>query len=358
MTADPGEWDTLIDAARQLLEPVEGLPERLRNHLVANNTVARFAGESTAAPSRIAYVDGALATEQTDALVWVAAVGATHADTDLPTHEVASVLPVSGDTDRATSALMATCELQACISAVRDGCDLVVMDGGIATPLVSVVAGLMAANKHVRATVTDRYDAIDLTTVISDYVAAVLEGRVCALPKQDTAAVYTASWAQQFAQHLPDGAADVLSMLRDRPLLTQILAPGEWVRPRPANLTTLEAKTKTSTGVITLPIDVSYERLRDATTLHATYFAPQRLPGRIVKVEYAEGEPGAWDTAQALIGLFDSATMGPRVREPLGQHLVDAAAKRAVTALMGEMLGRASRALGQGSVDRYRTVRV
>lgn len=352
--------ERLIARAQTLTEPVADLASTLRTILSEEGNIHTFpAGAPPLQHDKVAFTDGAVASEQTDALTWVAATGVCQMPGDDATQITAhAVAPVCPDTERLRAALMATSEVAATTSTfTTHRPDVVMMDGGIATPLVSIAQGHLVRDPDVAAEVAEFYTASDMATHISRYIDHAVSGRVAALPKQDTATAYLAQWAHQHAQRLTGPAQAAMGRMRDRPVLGAVLEPGEWVTPRRAtSLANVEAKVWNDTdGWVPLPIDRDFGRLRACTNLYVTYFRPHRLASRVIKVEFYEADPQRWTTARALIQYLDAVTVGPRVKEPLGQHLVDAAAKRAVTSAMTEMLGAASMAMA--TIDRYRTVR-
>ena len=330
--------DRLITHARTLLEPARAAAATIRAHAATadlTHPIPDLVGE----PIRAGFVDGAVAAEQTDALTWVTACGIRQdpaaTGVEFATHAVA---PVSSDTERARSALMASCELLAATTAPPE---LVVMDGGLLTPLLSVAHGLTVNDPDVARVLADRYREIDLPAVVAAYIDLVEAGRVAALPKQDTATGYIETWSKL----LRDPEAHVAMIrLRDRALLTETLTPGQWVTPRPAvEARRIEVRGATDgAGQIALSLDTQFERVRALQTMFVTYFAPRRMSGRVIKVEYVESDPAQWERGQRLIAFLDGETIGPRVKEPLPQHQVDVAAKRLVTANMASVLREAT----------------
>lgn len=351
----------LIATAQRLIEPVRGLAGQMRDLLDANDEITSFPLSSTPGQTpRTAFIDGAVAHEQTDALMWVAATGARLTDEHAPVVESATaVAPVSGDTERLRSALMASCELVAATS-TEGAADRVVMDGGLATPLISLSQGLLVRDPDVERAIREHYTQIDLPDVVDRYVTLIEQGRVAALPKQDTATGYTTEWANAHRhdfEHSDSAAA--LARMRDRPLAGAVLVPGEWLRPRHADEL---ARTEIKAGGTDTPDPLAqalaphYERLARTENLHVAYFKPRRLPDRVIKIEYREDDPATGATGAALSALIDGVTMGPRVKEPMPQYQVDAAAKKAVTSTLSEMLHLVAAELhDETTIARYRT---
>lgn len=349
-------WEALVERALSLTEPAAHLSSYLRDQLGNEGMLHTLPAGPRPDPGKAAYTDGAVAAEQTDALVWIAASGVAHGGpSGTIEHTAAAVAPVTGETERARSAIMATCELAAATDATRAGAPIVFMDGGLATPLVSVAMGMLAHDPDVHSAVEHHYATVDLACHVDRYVTDLLNGKIAALPKQDTARSYADIWGTRYRATLSADQQAVLDRTRDRPLLNALLRPGEWITPRRATFTTVEAKQPGPDG-IPAALDAHYASLRQASDLYVTYVAPRRLPGHVIKLEYREAHPGDWTTAQRLLGHIDTATVGPRVREPLGQHLADDAAKRVVTGTLASLMGYAEQAAPQAA-ERYRTVR-
>lgn len=359
------DYTALVTRARDLMDPVKDLAVTLRARLDEDGTIHPFpTGPFPADLATVAFTDGAVAAEQTDALAWIAACGVCQV-TGTPDQvtRANAVTPVCGDVERVRSALMACCEVRAAVTALAGPetvPELVFMDGGLATPLVSIAQGLVIRDPDASAAVTAHYGAFDAPGAITAYVDAILAEQVAALPKQDTATGYVELWARRYKGALTDAERDGLLRLRDRPVLGGLLNSGEWITPRPAKeLRNVEAKITTRDGgTVPAAIDADYERLRDGLgNLYVLYFQPRQLASRVIKVEYAETDPTTWSGAGRIIRYLDQVTIGPRVKEPLGQHLVDTAAKRTVTSMMAEMMGHAAGALDPAATDHYRTAR-
>lgn len=351
----------LIATARRLIEPVRDLAGQMRDLLDATGQITPIPQPSTPGQTPLtAFIDGAVAHEQTDALTWIAATGARLTDDHAPAVESATaVAPVSGDTERLRSALMASCELLAATS-TESPAERVIMDGGLATPLISLSQGLLVRDPDVERTIREHYTQIDLPAVVDRYVTLIEQGRVAALPKQDTATGYTTEWARAHRHDFehPDSAS-ALSRMRDRPLAGSLLLPGEWLRPRHADelaRTEIKAARTDTPDPLAQALAPHYERLARTEGLHVAYFKPRRLPERVIKIEYREDDPATWATGAGLSALIDGVTMGPRVKEPLPQYQADAAAKKAVTSTLTETMHSAAAMLdAPAATYRYRT---
>lgn len=354
MTTDP---EDLIATARRLIEPVRGMSDLLRDIHVRQGAIMGFPRPDT--PGRVpgaAFIDGAVAHEQTDALLWVAATGVSLADDRPSTVNTATgVAPVSGDTERLRSGLMACCELEAATASDEA---LIFMDGGLATPLISVAQALLVHDPDVRQSIRERYARVDVASLLDRYVDMVEEGRVVALPKQDTASGYATAWATAYEHEFPHPDTSLaLARMRDRPLAGALLRPGEMLRPRPAQeLARTELKHENG-DPLAARLAPHYDRLARAENLHVMYVQPRRLTDRVIKAEYREADPTTWATGQSLAALVDGVTIGPRVKEPMPQYQVDGAAKKSVTSTLAALMQDAQTALDgdAGATSRYRT---
>lgn len=356
-SAESVDYPALLDRAHLIADPTGHAVEAIREHV---RDLIRTVPDPDPAAVSLACVDGAVASEQTDSLMWTCAAGVRQAprlgDRIV---QAATVTPVGAETERVRGALMASCEMRAALSTIEADPERVVfMDGGISTPLVSIAQGLSLSADGVADAVHEHYARIGLGTLVRDYVDAVLAGQIAALPKQDTSSGYTGSWAHTLTDRVGERAAHSLENLRDRPVLSQLLAPGEWITPRPAlEAARIEAKMLTRDGLRPAKVDADYARIRDNTSLYVTYFKPRRLPDRVIKVEYREHDTASWARARQLLAVLDAATLGPRIKEPLFQHEVDTAAKRAVTSLLSEVMQVATSNLDPALTSHYRTVR-
>lgn len=343
---DGAEFAELVDQARRLTQPVAGLPERLRDHLDGTGQIVEF--EEVSGLPECAFVDGAVASEQTDALTWSAAVAVRqtpHRRDAVITAE--AVAPISGDGERFRSALMAGCELRAAV----DLPDVpAIVDGGLVTSLLSVAYEASLRDPDVAAA-CDRYlSGIEVVDVAAAFVERLLSGWVVALPKQDTAQGYAEQWQTELSDH--DTAT--LTRMRDRHLAQAVLHPGEMLRPRRAlEARRVEAKGDTARS---RALDALLQQIRTAEQLHVAYFKPRGGVQRVVKIEYAETDPVEHPRARHLSALLASQCTSPRIMEPFGQHLVDHEAKQQVRTHLAAVSHALTRGLADDALTRhYRT---
>ncbi|MBM4568990.1 hypothetical protein GS489_00335 [Rhodococcus hoagii] len=273
------------------------------------------------------------------------------------------VLPVSPSVERARSMLMALCELAAALQTV-DTNHVAWVDGSLATPLISIATGLLVIDPVIAEIVCATLADCGADDLVADYVHFALQGRLRALPKQDTASGFCQMWAQQIGE-----AGDWLATQSDRITATGVLEPGEYLGPRPA-VEALRVAAKTSADAPRAvrawaqTIDDILEHWRQELHAYVTYVLPASAPMRAVKIEYtlpAETpslDAAADDLAAVLAARAGETMIGTRVLEPLPQHQADSLAKRDVTALITQLVGAASTAFRDthpAAVRHYRT---
>lgn len=347
MTADtaPDTFAAAVEDALALAGPLTGLSGQLRDAVASS--IHRYPA-SVPEPSA-AWVDGAVASEQTDTLIWTAVVGvASTAGGDLPVF-AETVTPVCSDAERLRSIVMGCCELEAALSAVNLA-DRVVVDGGLTTSLMSITSELLLTDPDV-VRAADRFlTGRDAAQVVDRFVAAVLAGRIVALPKQDTAQVYTAEWAE--LRQLDPATRMVLPRLRDRPVIDSILQPGELLTGRPANVRIEAAGVRTGAATArAAQFERALARLRGAD-LRIVYFKPAGGAQRTIKAEFAATAGAAGTVAGWLSGQCTS----PRLVEPFGQHMVDRACKELVRGRIAALSATLTSALRNDTATRrYRS---
>lgn len=358
MSLDQSTLAPIFERAQRLIEPVSGIAGRLRRHLAEAEAILDYTtGDQDGATATLepAFVDGAVADEQTDALVWVAAVAAAQTSGRVDHQEVVcDVAPVSGDTDRLRAALMATCEL---LAATTWDDRMTFMDGGLATPMISIAQGVSVRDYDVASSLAARYRDIGITDVVGTYLDRLQAGQVAALPKQDTAHGYIDLIANSLAEDLTATQQQALNRMRDRPVIGGLLNAGEMIRPRPAvELARTQMKPAAEDRPLPYGLDAAYRRLQETAGIHVAYFKPTRLASRVIKMEYLEHDTTGYTTGKTLARILDAQTVGPRMKEPLGQHRVDEAAKRLVTANLSTITSMAARLMNDpAATAHYRT---
>lgn len=345
--------DRLVVEARRISRPFAGMPQALRREL--NRHISPFkAGLILRVGPVCGWVDGAVASEQTDALVWTTAVGvATTLDGDLVAR-TAAVIPVCSDSERLRGLLMAGCEIEAAVAALDAGCELVFVDGGLTTSLMSVTGEKFLTDPDAAAAADHFLTAHGLVRLAGRYVDGILDGRIVALPKQDTAQVFVEQWAASLAIASPE-MGEALGRMRDRPVIDSFLAPGEMLAPRPATLRIEAAGVRSQPQSARLAeFDRHLARLRAAKGLAVAYFKPSGGAQRTIKFEFAT-TPGHTpaSTAARLAAFLDGQCGGPRVMEPFGQHMVDQVCKQSVRADMLALTATLTAALDDDTATRH-----
>jgi hypothetical protein len=309
----------------------------------------------------IVCVDGGVASEQTDALTWIAAVGVNSAnDSDVA---AALVIPVGSHAERVRSMVMALCELAAALETIETHGE-VWMDGSLATPLISVVTGLLVSDDVTSELICKALADYNADVLFGDFIHYASLGKIRALPKQDTATSYCEEWARQ-VQH--GELAAWLMMQRDRIVATQVLRPGQFLHPRRGKeAARVEAKVPATAAAATKGWAVQFEELlshwRTDVDAYVTYAVPANSPLRAVKIEYtaSSGTDGAevLELAGTLCGQATESVLGSRILEPLPQHQADRLAKSQVTSLITQLGSAAQLAFREthpAAVRHYRT---
>lgn len=306
-------------------------------------------------------VDGAVASEQTDALTWIAAVGVSSADdADVP---AAMVMPVGSHSDRTRSMLMALCELASALQTV-DRHGEVWMDGSLATPLISIATALLVTDPTAMSLICEALTEYNADGLIGDYIHYASLGKIRALPKQDTASGFCELWARQ-VEH--PALTEWLLTQRDRMIATDILAAGHYLAPRRATEAgRVEAKAPASASAEARAWAGTFDELlahwRNDVAAYVTYALPVRATSRAVKVEFTVAadadEAAILELAGEVSARAGQSMLGARIREPLPQHMADGRAKRQVTSLVTSLTSAAQvrfRHTHPAAVRRYRT---
>lgn len=334
----------------------------LADFLQEQQLVARLPAHD-AGQSDMVCIDGAVASEQTDELAWIAAV-ATASNAQLVRRKTL-VVPVSSAMDQVRSAVMALCEMSAAVELLDNGTDTW-MDGGLVTPLLSVVTAVQAADQQTATALCDLMDEIDAAEIIDGYIDHATQGSVAALPKQDTANTFCTAWAD--ADELDDLTRQWLPRRRDRPVAGSVLQPGQFLAPR-RGVEALRVMAKpprsghrraAAWARILEELMADWRELTHPWVTYAVSLAS--TTERAVKIELTAPGTAADDELLDLAGRRAaqacSGLTGSRVIEPYQQYVVDHLAKNEVRGLLSRLMGQAQAALmGQhpGAVTHFRS---
>ncbi len=331
---------------------------------LADQDHIRTMPEGPHATDPVVCVDGAVASEQTELLTWIAAVASPSnpgADNESLV-QLAAAVPITPDADRVRGAIMALSELHCALNTIQNH-SRVWMDGGLITPLLSLTAGIHTHDPHAATVITETLQRSDAATLIAEYVAAAARGQVVALAKQDTATIYTGQvWPQQSG--IGTELEEWLRGRRDRAIAASILQPGQYLAPRIAT-DALEPRAKTPRNVTddvrawAAVLDELSAAWRDDVDARVTYVVPRDLPDKALKIEFTVGpNQSSDDVTRERVTEAAADTLGPRTREPYAQYIADEVCKREVTSLLDEVMEAAQREFGQRcpkAVQRYRT---
>lgn len=310
-----------VNARRaDVMDAVHGL-------LASQDAICPIPDQVPDAPT-VVCVDGAVISNQTDVVTWIA-VAATNSDRTVTATNTA-VTPVGSHGDAVRAAVMAAAELQVAVdTAAQTG--QVWMDGSLATPLISIATSLPAVGSQAAAEFAAVLDDLGVVEAVAAYVELAVQGRVRALPKQDT----SRSFVEQWSGHVDDTAGRWLQLQRDRALMGEVLSAGTCIAPRAAR----EVAAVEVSPVHVADLKGVQHALAEAmapwrdTEPYAAYFLPRNLD-RPVKYEFTV--PAGLDPDQArqvgaqLAGQLDPLCRGPRMLEPLPQFIVDRHAKESV----------------------------
>lgn len=321
--------------------PVVAAREELRARLVDSGEIISFTDTPTVMPDSMCAIDGARVKEQmyaADLLVAAAFVADARATTTRHTVEPSlwsDVVRHMDGTDRLAEAAMGAQEVRLAATAPHA---LRILDGSLATPLIALREGLFVKQPSVRDAVADllldKFDA-------PGHLARLLDGApgaVLALAKSDSSAKFVSDYATRFGINFP---------INDRFLATQILEPGEMLRPRAASeliyqkVNEPEGSAKVKRAAADLR--TQYDRIAALATaghIRTTYFKPH-VPGAggiaartVARFEYiVTGDTQAADTSipANYAGILNADMVPPHILEPYCQYMVDKEAKQIST---------------------------
>lgn len=348
---------SLIDDARTLLGASD--PQARQNLTTALHDMHAIASHHQLPPQQLVCIDGAVASTQTDVLVWTAAVAGNSETDDTISHQL--VTSINPSIERLRSAAMAICEMKMALNASQSAAS-VWMDGSLSTPLLSVSTAISGANEAISGTVAELLERTEALKTISDYVELACAGRLRALPKQDTAQGFSEHWRD--IPTLAIATSQWVEERSDHVLARNVLQPGQHLAARRAR-EALRVKIRTSEDMPTATkqwadaLDPVFRAWRTGVAAYVTYAMPDVGTGRPVKIEFTTtGSETISEVAQSVVEAACSHIAGVQVVEPLPQFLVDAAVKKHVTTEMLDLMRFAHQHLGGNypeAVNEYRT---
>lgn len=288
---------------------------------------------------QLVCIDGAVASHQTDALVWIAAAAATSAEHQAITD--AAVTPVGPSAERLRGAVMALTEMKMAVEASHSH-EHVWMDGGLVTPLISVATALTDTNEAASTSLVKTLNRSNAHHIIANYVDLAIQGRLKALPKQDTARAFVQHWAT--SPNVTPELHDWFLSRSDRSCVSLLLDRGQRTRTRSA-VEALKVEIK-KLSAMSIPaqkwinvLNQHYSRWREEVSAHIAYVMPRNGIGRAIKIELTCTNPhNAENDMDVAASIIDSHIVGPHIIEPLPQHLVDLTAKKAVSSAIIDLM--------------------
>lgn len=348
---------TVAIAECLLGESVEREPiiERIRDNLRATNGFHLVPTETAVAASdRPAgvCVDGAVISSQTDTLLWVA-VAATTSDGSIE-HQAAAATPTGSHGEAVRSGAMAAAELLVAVH-TADQVGHVWMDGSLRTPLIALAASLSAVPEEAADAWARTLRDAHIVDLVGGYIELAYQGRVSALPKQDTVSVFAREWSE-----LVDGAdAQWLRLQRDRTLVADLLTPGMFLAPRAApELNVLPTPDSPHRALRQLQEDLAdvLTWWREVPT-SVTYVMPRHLH-RPIKVELVcDADTVPHERAAAMATTVDRLCRGPVMLEPRHQWEADHRAKRLVAVVDMNLRATVAASFGERRPDAVRGYR-
>lgn len=336
-------FDHALNQAAHLLGTTDPTAQgTIRHHLTENNLLRTFPKKQ---PQPLAFVDGALAREQTDTVVWIVATANT---TGMENPVIVSAAAsVSANHERVASALMALCEMKQAARGAQASQD-VWMDGGLATPLISLSTALTDANPATSRALLPLLETLDAETIVSHYVDLAAENRLRALPKQDTARAFSTQWSQ--LPNLTPPQQEWARTRSDRTLSRLLLQAGEVLAPRNAT-ETLSVQIKSPTLIPEANqhwierLTPHFHRWRNDTQPWVTYMKPTRGIGRSIKIEFCSSSDET-SCAHDVASMVNPHIEGAQIIEPLPQYLVDCSVKQTAAATITDLMATAAARLG------------
>lgn len=334
-----GQAATIAAEARGVLAPIADMKQQLRQRLLAEGNILTIPSTAVEPPVSMCAIDGARVTERLYSADLIAAVACTGEARSCQesgpsvARTWAHLYPHGTDIDRIAGAAMACLELEVAHNAPHQ---VRLLDGSFLTPIVEARKGLGSTVATVRNEVARLLTDAEFIAHLTALLTHDPERPVVALPKSETSTV----WRDDV-----NAALGTSFTVTDRVLASQVLEPGEMLRPRP--LTEWDQQQVVVREDAARPVaDVARslnatlndvrQRVRDGR-LVTTYIRPANGVG-VIRAEFHSAGPDDTKTPYWVAQVLLAETAAPHMMEPFAQWSADRQAKgvsAGVRALLG-----------------------
>lgn len=320
--------------------------EILRKGLLANGEIMKFPLDPKITPNSMAAIDGATVTEKmyaADLLVSAATVAdARKAKEKFEVEPLvwANVLRHEEGSGQLLQTVRGSQEISLVAKAPHQ---FRIIDGGFVTTIIALREGLYVKSPGIRDQIADVLLGRDDLLLGLDPIQAFYDvitntrGDIVALPKSDSNSVYVDKYKTDF---------NLTMDVSDRFLATQVLQPGEMLKPRMlkglAGQEVREpegsAKVKKAAAALREPVEHLATLAGAAGRVQTTYFKPlssrdKSVPhsNTVIRIEFILPEGShredAFERAQEYAAIISSDIYSPHLIEPYSQWMVDRQAK-------------------------------
>lgn len=204
-----------------------------------------------------------------------------------------------------------------------------ILDGSFMTPIIGMREPLYVNSPDLRDRVADIFLGEWEPAQAFHDVVFPTRGEVIAVPKSDSATKYAKFYEKRY---------DLDLNVADRLLATQVLRPGELLRPR--NVVELNRgdirepegskKVHKAAELFRVPVDRLAQAARE-NKVHTTYLKPHGFTGsgQVIRIEFVtlNGEDPV-EVAKRYASIINAETPAPHMLEPFCQWAVDKRAKQ------------------------------
>lgn len=348
----------LADRIDAEFAPLIDARQNLREQLVQAGEIIDVPLTPARMPESMCAIDGARVTDKlyaADLLVAVASTANAHSTQVKHPNDSSVWADIQRHVDGTERLAQAAMGAQEVLLAARAPHALRVMDGSLVTPLIALSQGLFVKAPALRDAVADLLlNQWDIPSSLGTLIEGA-PGTLVAIAKSDSSTQYASRFGTDYGVRFP---------VADRFLATQILQPGEMLKPRA--LTELlgqkidEPEGSARVKSAATKLRPHYERLASMARenrAQTTYFRP-RGSQTVLRIEYLLGDNDRVDdpaTAAEYASIISTDMAPPHMLEPFCQHAVDKQAKQissATEALKARML----KSLPADKADSYKAL--